>query len=260
MEYLNNLTFFLASIISLALTPQPVNAQQLPNCFNIYNGGNSCTNSELFDIEKTVQNPQDGTFVQNLEPNQTRIRPGNTMIFRITVTNTTDKTLENLQVTDQFSDTLIFGSAQRGTYDETAKQLSYTIESLPEGESETFDLQAMIRPANELPNVTGPLCAINVTTVAQEDESESANVQFCIEKTDVVSGTNQQSSFPTEATSSGTSNTVTPDTNTTTGGQTIHKAPTSKTSPNTGPELLALIGLLPAGLGGYFLRRKTSSY
>lgn len=43
------------------------------------------------------------------------------------------------------------------------------------------------------------------------------------------------------------------------GGNTfVEPAPTVKTQPNTGPELLGLIGLIPAGIIGWKLRRKTS--
>lgn len=259
MELLNTLSLSLASLLSMALTPQQAHAQQVPACLNLYNGGISCSQSDLFDVEKTVQNPKDGTFVQILEPNQTRIQPGNTMIFRIVITNTSEKTLENIQITDQFSDTLRFTTSQKGTFNESDNRLTYTIDSLPKGESETFDLQATIKPESELPSVTGPLCAINVVSATQAKESESANVQFCIEKqTGAVPGTKGSSSFPTSGDATGTEDQVTQDTNTTKGGQTVYTPPTSGKTPDTGPELLAVIGLLPALGAGFYLRRKSS--
>jgi uncharacterized repeat protein (TIGR01451 family) len=260
MDYLNNFSLLLASLFSMALTPQPAEAQQIPNCLNLYNGGISCSTSELFDVEKTVQNPKDGSFVQILEPNQTKIMPGNTMIFRITITNTSDRTLEDIAITDQFSDTLTFTNAQKGTFDKDARQLRYTLESLPEGKSETFDLQTTIKAEGDLPNVTGPLCAINVVTARSGNEEESANVQFCIEKNQATnSSSNPPPNFPGGSNSPASNNQVTQTTNTTKGGQTVHTAPNQGKTPDTGPELLALIGLIPAGLGGYFLRRRSNA-
>lgn len=271
------ITSLILSIISIGMASttayaQPtVAAQQAPNCFELFNGGNSCETSEVLTIDKSIQNPQNGQFVDLLEPDQTTIRPENTVIFRISVTNTGDNTLENIAITDQFSNALTFTTSQQGTHSAENNTLTYTIGSLPEGETVSFDVQTRIKPSGDLQAVAGgPVCLTNIATVQTGDERASDNVQFCI-VTDASAPTLLPSGTTGSSTSTGQTNgastteqskgglaTTQNGQTTTKGGQTVHPAPTSSESPDTGAELLALAGLLPAMGAGFYLRRKTS--
>lgn len=72
-------------------------------------------------------------------------------------------------------------------------------------------------------------CVVNQVK-AKSSENESSDVsQFCIEKVIV----------------------------TTKGGNPVMPAPVITQTPSTGAESLALIGLIPAAVGGLFLRRKS---
>jgi len=256
MELLNSLSLTLASLLSMAVSPAPVEAEQVPTCLELYNGGPTCKTSEVISIDKTVQNPTNAQFVDQIEPNDTQIQPGNSIIFRVVITNTSERNLEDISFTDTISNTLTFQESQQGTFNASNNVLSYTIDSLEAGEEETFDIMLQIKPQEELPSLTGPLCIPNIAEVSVGDEEASDNVQLCLTSTQSKNGTENGNgaTFPIGSPTP----TTQPANGTTKGGQVVHDAPTSDKSPDTGPELLALAGLLPAGLAGFYLRRKTS--
>lgn len=272
MEHI--LSLLLLSITSLGTLPGTANAQgtvhaqQAPNCFELFNGGSACETSEVISVDKSLQNPQNGQFIDLLEPDQSTILPENSVIFRINVTNTSDNTLENVVITDQLASALTYTTSQQGTYNNENNTLTYTIGSLPKGESVTFDIQTKIKPSGELQNSTGgPICLTNIATARTGDEAASDNVQFCIktEGSQTLLPTNTTPETPngqtngasTSEQSKGGLTMTQPEQSTTKGGQTVHPAPNSSETPDTGPELLSLVGLLPAMGAGFYLRRKS---
>lgn len=250
--------YFVVAIIlnavGLLLSASLAKAQTTPECNEIYNSSGACQLSNVIDVTKQVQNPQTNEFVDVLNPSEARIAPDQNAVFRITVTNRSSSALRNINLTDIIPTSLTFVGTQKGEFNEANRTLSYFIESLEEGASESFEVQTRVVPASELPS-SGIVCLTNLATVKTGRETTTDNVQFCVGAGQSGSGSSDQKSGSNAAPGS-TSTTSVPATSK--GGKEVHGAFTPTVSPSTGPELLALLPLLPAAIGGYYIRRRTN--
>lgn len=214
--------FFLSSIlIAVLLTVSP--SQASVNCQAIYGGGQNCVSKGKIDIEKKIKDPKTGKFIDNLFINESKFRLGDQVVFELKVTNTGDATLSSVEVKDIIPQYTDFVSGP-GNFDTNTKTLSYVLNDLKAKESRTN--QIAVKVINE-----GNFCVVNQSLASSEGMSDQDNSQFCIEKVTIV----------------------------TKGGLPVKPAPPLKQTPATGPEMLPLIGLIPAGLAGIYLRRKRIS-
>lgn len=202
------------------------------NCQVVYGGGQTCTTSVKFTVNKLVQIPTKGggDFVDNFTINDQKLSGGQTVNFKIVITNTGDTTLKNLTVVDTFPQFLNF-TAGNGTFNSNNKTLTFVIDSLDAGKSAEFVISAKASEEKDLPNGSGVTCTTNNVLATDSTGSQgSDNAQVCIQKNVLAAAA---------------------------APQVFEKVPT-KQIPATGPELYSLIGLIPAGLGGIYLRRKSS--
>lgn len=251
---MKQLILSIALIAGSFLSAPFAHAQTSPECNEIYNSSGACQLSNAIDVTKQVQNPANNEFVDVLNPSEARIAPDQNAVFRITITNRSSGTLRNINLTDVIPSSLTFVGTQKGEFNESNRTLSYFIESLEEGASESFEAQTRVAPANELPS-GGIVCLTNLVTVKTGRETATDNVQFCVGAGQSESGSNTQESGSSNGSASTGTNSVP---TTSKGGKEVHGAFTPATSPNTGPEILALLPLLPAAMGGYYLRRRTN--
>lgn len=199
-------------------------------CQPIYGGGEVCISKGNIIIDKTVQNPNDGQFVDNLAlSNDYRFKAGQDVIFQLKIANTGDKDFSEVEVRDEFPNYLDF-IAGPGSYNSETKTLTFKITDLKAGESEVFNLVARVTSASSLPADRAVSCVLNQVRATSGDNKSTDHSQICIEQTIA----------------------------TTKGGLPVMKAPPIKETPATGPEMLSLFGLIPAGAAGFYLRRKVS--
>ena len=153
------------------------------------------------------------------------------MTFNITVANTGSSTINKVTVKDTLPQFVSFTSGP-GSFDSNTKVLTFDVNDLKAGETKTFTIVAKITDAGQLPADQGITCVVNqALATAENGQQSSDNSQFCIQK---------------------------PVLGETKGGLKVFPAPAVTTTPSTGPEMLPLIGLIPTGLFGFLLRRKTS--
>lgn len=232
----------IASIIAaavLAAAAQPVSAAG--ECQVIYGGGEVCPPSISYEIDKKVMRPDRNELVDNLTESDPRFSPRATVSYRIFIKNNSTSTLSKIDVTDQLPKELAFVSGS-GNYDTTTRQLKYTINNLEAGKTHENTITAQV--VNEENLTTGLTCNVEntVTSIADNKDTRSDKARICIEKvvtTQPVPGKGGQPVQPGKP------------------GQPIVYPP-SKTpiTPPTGPEMLGLLGLIPSGIAGYFLRKK----
>lgn len=198
-------------------------------CQPIYGGGETCVTSNKFVLDKKVLHPETSgkgeteKYVDNLSINDPKFAPHQTVKFELTVTNTGNNTLNELTLTDILPSYVTFVSGP-GTYNKDSNTLTFKVLNLNANESRKFIIETKVKDANSLPNAQGVVCVVNQASVTFEKDESKDNSQFCIEKT--------------------VTNTVMP-------------APVITQTPSTGAGSLALIGLIPAAVGGLFLRRKS---
>lgn len=195
------------------------------DCQEIYGGNQTCTTTYTWTIQKFVQVPgsNGGNYVNNLSINDPKYVPGQTVNFEISVTNTSSQAIPTINVNDIFPQYVNFATGS-GSFNQSSNTLSFTVNNLNAGETRNYYLSGTIVGANSLPVDQGTVCLVNQANGTDNNGAvNTASSQFCVQKS--VLGT----SFPTTIT----------------------------TTPATGPEMLPLMALIPGGLGGIFLRKKT---
>lgn len=191
------------------------------NCQPVYGGGQICSQNVNLSVNKKVQNPQNNSFVDNLGVTDPHYAPNQNVSFEITITNngdsTTDVTLNDLL--PQFT-TLSDGST------------TMQVKDLKPAESRKLMLVARTVDGSQLPNAV--TCVINQVIATGNGQSTQDSAQFCIEKT----------GQPVQVT-------------TTQGGLKVFPVTKAQKTPPTGPEAFALFALIPSGIAGFVLRKKT---
>lgn len=223
-------------------TPTPVSTII---CKPIYGGGQTCDMAGNIMLDKKVQHPQSGVFVDNLAVNDAKYLPDQPVSFQISITNTGSQTSGKITVKDRLPQFVAF-VAGPGNYDPNTKTLTFEISDLKSNEARTFTLTGKAVSANDLPKNQGVTCVVNQSQATTDGKTSQDNAQLCIEK-QVLGVTPPvtlvtKDSLPIE----------------TKGGLKIFPAPQVNATPPTGPEVLALIGLIPTGALGFFLRKKAS--
>lgn len=216
------LLFFLLSITT-------VFAAGGSNCQIIYGGGEVCPPGKNFTINKMVLSPlKGGGYVENLGTNDAKFAPNQNVTFQITVKNTGSSKINDMQVVDTFPQYLTFMSGE-GRWDASNGKLTFTLDLDP-GKSRTFSFVAKIANVGVFKSNEGIVCLINE---ARATDSTGLNgmdsTQFCVQK-------NMTSELPQP--------------------QVMKGGPITQTPP-TGPGMLGLLALIPSGIGGFLLRRKS---
>lgn len=215
------------TIISLLF---PLKSYADTSCQPIYGGGQSCISTNNLLIDKTILNPKTNQFVDNLSINDPKYQPDFITTFKIKVTNTGSNSFSNVEVKDIFPQYTLF-SAGPGTFDENTKTLTFSIKDLQANESRVFTVMGKIAGENSIPLASGNICIVNqALATTNTNETAQDNAQFCIEKKQISI---TKGGFPV-----------------------LSPVPTTS-APATGPESLALFALIPSGIAGWLLRKKS---
>jgi len=197
-------------------------------CTPIYGGGQTCPPPGNISIDKTVQNPENGVFVNNLTVNDPKYSPNQSVSFKVVVTNTTSAKISKVTINDVFPSYLTFESGP-GSYDSGKNTLTFTLDNLNGGESRTFDLKAKVTDSANIPFTNGVVCVVNQAIgTTSDNKTAQDNSQLCIKKETITKG-----------------------------GLPVAPAPKVTATPATGPEMLPLLALLPGGLAGLILRKRS---
>lgn len=198
-------------------------------CQTPYGYQTTCTFTSNIVINKTVQNPQTNAFVDNLSVNDPKYSPSQTVNFQLAITNTGTGTIGKTTVKDTFPQFVSF-VAGPGTMKDNV--LTFETDNLLPNETRTVNVTGKTADASGLPSDATVTCVVNqATATADNGQTSQDTAQLCIEK---------------------------PGNTTTKGGLTVESLP-RKTfgTPATGPEALPLLALIPTGLIGTLLRKKS---
>lgn len=197
------------------------------SCQPVYGGGQSCVTTGKVTVSKTVQNPQTGQFVDNLTSNES-FAPNQNVTFHISITNTGSSVISQIIVKDTLPEIVTFVSGP-GSFDTNTRTLTFLEFNLNPNETKSETIQTKSVEASQLPVGDMVTCRANQASITATDTSSGHDSSsFCVQKQV-----------------------------TTKGGLPVFPPSKVMTTPATGPELIPLIGLLPAGLSGWFLRKKS---
>ena len=226
----------------------PSSSAQSSDCQPIFGGGQTCTQGSVVALNKEVKNPQTNQFVDNLDTS-TIFTPGDTISFRITVKNISQKAITNTNVLDVFPAFVDFSKGP-GTYDFQTKTLTISVDKLDPGQSQVFLLDGIVESKDQLPTDQNRICVANQAVMSGTSQTSDDNARFCIvrDQTDVTPTPNEEAT-PTPTSKPSAKATPTP-------LPVVSPKPLKKT-PETGPEAFGLISLIPMAGAGIFLRRKS---
>ncbi len=196
-------------------------------CQPVYGGGEVCQNNFKFTINKMVQSPtKGGNYVENLTVNDVHYAPSTNIIFKITIKNTGDSDITNLNVTDTLPQYLTYVSGLANATS-SGNNISFVVNKLTPGQSVDYILATKVSDVGSLTKTI--TCPVNkVSATAKDGSTATDESQVCIEKSSVT---------PTPA---------------------IMQKPPVTNIPSTGPETDILLGLITSGALGLFLRKKIS--
>lgn len=243
------------SLTSLALfSIATIVSADTTNCQPIYGGGESCEQQGNIEINKMVLDPaSDDTsssneaYVENLGVSDNRYAPDEKAAFKVTITNTGNKTINTVTIKDIFPQFVTFEKATiwdpaakqekavDAKFDSNTKTVTVNLDKFEPGEDkqQVLFFRGKIVSASALPNDTGINCVVNQAFVTAENKTSQDNAQLCIQK-------NVLAATPAV----------------TKGGLPVFPPTEVKKTPPTGPEAIALFGLVPSAIAGFALRRK----
>ncbi len=230
-----NMKSFLLSIclLSIFYLAIPLKSYAEVSCQPIYGGGQTCTTVNNITVNKTVINPKNGKMVDSLGINDPKFSENSIITFQIALTNNTDSLITHIEVKDIFPQYTIFNTGA-GTFDPKNKTLTFGVDNLGPNETRVFTLVGKVMDINQLPAIQRVVCVVNqVTATINQGATSQDNSQFCIEKKALTSQSVTKGGFPV-----------------------LSPNPVYNT-PATGPESLILFALIPTGLVGIALRRKS---
>jgi len=240
------LVILIMTAILLAVASK--NASADSGCQPIYGGGETCPPTSIA-VEKTVLNPQTNNYVDNLGVNDPKYQAQNLVFFHIKVANTSSQSIKSVGVKDTLPDVLSFVSLSSAdgkgdvSVTNTGNDVSFTINNLNGNDNRLFALVARAQASTQLPSDQPVVCKTNqVNATTDANQSASASSEFCIEH-QVPTTETVLSPTPTQVQ--------------TKGGLPVFPPTTVKSNPPTGPELSTLLGLIPMGGIGVWLRKKT---
>lgn len=147
------------------------------SCVSAY--GAVCPAGAL-SIEKKVQNPKTGEFVNVLGSSTAVFSPNSEVNFRIEVKNTGSSGLSSVFVQDRLPGNIKFVSAvPGGSFDQKNNILSWTIDSIGAGESKLIQVKVQVKSANELNFDIA--CMTNFVSAQKDAQLAQANAVFCIQ-------------------------------------------------------------------------------
>lgn len=176
---MNTKNIVLSLVTGLAFTAfiaglTPARAQE---CTTQYGGNTTCMPADL-TINKQVQNPSNGVFVENLGTNDPKYTVGQNITFQLTVTNSSGQTFNPVTVNDVFPSNLTFVSGP-GSFNSGNNTLSFNINNMVAGTTQTFQVTAKVLSTN------GTACENNYAEARDDSVGrfDSDTAQFCITAT-----------------------------------------------------------------------------
>ena len=171
-------------------------------------------------VDKMVNRPDNGSYVDNLSPSDPRFAPGQDVWFQIKVKNPNDQMLYGVTVKDFVPDYLeVVGTP--GSYDSANRTITINAGDFSGQEEKIYTVHARVVGSGSIADDKGIFCLVNRSQAYNSSVSDEDTAQFCVEeKTSAVT--------------------------------------TITTIPSTGPEMgLGLLALNAFGLSaGFYLRKK----
>jgi len=142
-------------------------------------------------IDKMVAKPGGGVqtkggivnyeYVDNLSPSDIRYKPGNQVIFKLKVKNTSNTSISNVTVKD-FVPAYLEPIEEPGTFDSNSRVVTFDAGSFAADEEKTYLLKMQLNSQDKMPADKGLFCLTNKAQAYNGNISDDDVAQFCVEK------------------------------------------------------------------------------
>lgn len=142
-------------------------------------------------IDKMVAKPGGGVqnkggvvnyeYVDNLSPADVRYKPGNQVMFKLKVKNTSNTSISNVTVKD-FVPAYLEPIEGPGTYDSNSRVITFDAGSFAADEEKTYLLKMQLNTQDKMPSDKGLFCLTNKAQAYNGNVSDDDLAQFCVEK------------------------------------------------------------------------------
>jgi uncharacterized repeat protein (TIGR01451 family) len=132
-------------------------------------------------VDKMVQKPGTSDYVDNLSVSDPRFAPGQTVLFKVTIKNTSTTTFGGMTAKDFVPDYLTPVEGP-GTFDSTARTISWDAGAFAVDEQKTYYFKMQINSQANLPADKGLFCLVNKAQAWSNTTTDDDSSQFCIEK------------------------------------------------------------------------------
>lgn len=245
---------FIISIATIlffsGLLAHPAMASGTETCQPIYGGGTTCEQEGTLSVNLTVQNPKSKLYLDNLTRTDFTFTPGQTVTFEILVKNVDKKNaVNNITVKNIFPQYAEF-AGKDNNYNAKERTLTVKVDKLNPNEGKAITVQAKVVGKDKLPKNQDIVCIIDQAVATTGNKQSQDNSQFCVQ----INQPKAAAVAPIKATPTPKAPQNTQQT--TKGGLPVYPPTQTKTTPPTGPEALALVGLIPAAGLGFWLKKR----
>jgi uncharacterized repeat protein (TIGR01451 family) len=132
-------------------------------------------------LDKMVQKPGTSDYVDNLSISDSRYKPGNTIMFKVNVKNTSSTTIGELTAKD-YVPSYLTPMEGPGSFDSSTRTITWNAGYFNANEQKTYYFKMAISSQANLPADQGLFCLVNKAQAWSNDVTDDDSSQFCIEK------------------------------------------------------------------------------
>ncbi|MEX1052403.1 MAG: hypothetical protein WEC80_00980 [Patescibacteria group bacterium] len=173
------LVTYIIALVLFAGSFSPVFAQYGPY------GGPDVSKSILLDkkVGKPFQSKGGSSidYLDNLSSSDFRFDPGQEVLFKITVKNTSDAKLYGITVSE-FVPSYLTKVLGPGSYSSENRTITINAGDFAKGEEKTYSFTFKIAGQEALPSDKGVICLVNKAQASGDSVFDEDTSQFCIEK------------------------------------------------------------------------------
>ncbi len=133
-------------------------------------------------VDKLVNKPGSGDFVDNLSPSDPRFAPGQDVFFRIRVKNPNDQALTGVTVKDFIPD-FVDVIETPGSGNSSNRTITINAGDFGAQEEKVYVVKARVVGSDKISNDKGIFCLVNRANGSNSSVSDEDTAQFCVEKT-----------------------------------------------------------------------------
>lgn len=174
---MKKLIIFSLFVFGLLFSVSTVNA----DCVGQYGQYGQPCNSYSIVVDKMVAKPGTSDYVDNLSVSDSRYKPSEYVMFKITIKNTSTTTFGGMTAKD-YVPSYLTPVEGPGTFDSNTRIITWDAGFFNVDEQKTYYFKMQVNSTSDLPADKGLFCVVNRAEATSNTTSDDDSSQLCIEK------------------------------------------------------------------------------